>query len=92
MSQSIEVVTIPVAQLEALVIKAVRTAMPEPRVERRLLSPRDVEEEYGIKERLLAAWRAQGLGPKWTTVGRHIFYERDVLEAYISAGRVNTAG
>lgn len=80
-------------ELQRLVVDAVSTVAqtivpPIPR--KKLLSSKDVEKEYGIKERLLENWRCQGVGPTYTNVGRSVYYERDLLEQYIASGRVQT--
>jgi hypothetical protein len=48
-----------------------RRLVPAPR-ERKLLSARDMEQEYGIPKRTLEHWRAEGIGPEYTTVGGRI--------------------
>lgn len=86
------VVTTP-DELQRIIVDAVSSVtknMTIPSVKKKLLSSKDVEREYGIKERLLENWRCQGLGPVYTNVGRNVFYERDLLEQYIASGRVKT--
>lgn len=82
--------------IKDIVIRAVSDALPKTAQPsgKRLLSPRDVEEEYGIPERTLERWRACGNGPPYTTPksSRRIYYERHTLEAYLEAGRVQTTG
>lgn len=83
-------------QLEAFVDRVLQRALPAAGAGqpsgKKLLSGKEVEEEYGISERNLERWRSEGIGPQYTTIGRRIFYERAVLDAYIRAGRVKTAG
>ena len=62
------------------------------KTDKRLLTGKEVQEEYGISERNLERWRGEGVGPQYTTVGRRVFYERSVLDAYIESGRVKTTG
>lgn len=58
---------------------------------RKLLTPRDIEREFGIHRKMLAHWRREHIGPAYTSFGRRIFYERAVLEEYIAAGRIHTS-
>ena len=58
---------------------------------KKLLSPKDVEREFGIPQRTLAYWRQESVGPAYTSFGRRVFYERAVLEEYISSGRIHTS-
>lgn len=58
---------------------------------KKLLTPKDVEREFGIHQKTLAYWRLEGIGPAYTNFGRRVFYERAVLEEYIAAGRINTS-
>lgn len=57
----------------------------------KLLAPKDVEKEFGIRQKTLAYWRLEGIGPAYTSFGRRVFYERAVLEEYIAAGRIYTS-
>lgn len=57
----------------------------------KLLAPKDVEREFGIRQKTLAYWRLEGIGPAYTSFGRRVFYERAVLEEYIAAGRIYTS-
>lgn len=57
-----------------------------------LLTGPEVEKEYGIKARNLEGWRARGTGPRYTTIGRRVYYEREAIEALIKSGNVNTSG
>lgn len=59
---------------------------------RKLLAPKDVEREFGLHQKTLAYWRAEGIGPAYTTCGKRIFYERSVLDEFIAAGRIQTSG
>lgn len=58
---------------------------------KKLLSPKDVEREFGIPQRTLAYWRQESVGPAYTSFGRRVFYERAVLEEYIASGRIHTS-
>lgn len=82
-------------EIQALVDQITERALAvfrEKKPGKKLLSGKDVEREYGIAERNLERWRAEGIGPQYTTIGRRIFYERMIMDAYIEAGRVKTAG
>lgn len=57
----------------------------------KLLAPKDVEREFGIRQKTLAYWRLEGIGPAYTSFGRRVFYERAVLEEYIASGRIQTS-
>lgn len=57
---------------------------------KKLLSPKDVEKEFGIRQKTLAYWRQECIGPAYTSFGRRVFYERAVLEEYIASGRIQT--
>ena len=56
----------------------------------KLLAPKDVEREFGIRQKTLAYWRQECIGPAYTSFGRRVFYERSVLEEYIASGRIQT--
>ena len=58
---------------------------------KKLLAPKDVEREFGIRQKTLAYWRQESIGPAYTSFGRRIFYERAVLEEYIASGRIQTS-
>lgn len=57
---------------------------------KKLLSPKDVEREYGIHRSMLYSWRMEGVGPSYTTFGRKVLYERQVIEQFIISGRIKT--
>lgn len=61
-----------------------------------LLSPKQVQTEYGFSPQTLANWRWMGLGPSYvkTTPGRsgRIKYRRSVIEKYLDAMTVKTGG
>ena len=61
------------------------------RSNQKLLAPKDVEREFGIRQKTLAYWRQEGIGPAYTSFGRRVFYERTVLEEYIASGRIQTS-
>lgn len=55
------------------------------------LSPEEVEEVLGIKEKTLANWRTQGRGPQFYKFGKVIRYALDDLQKWIQIHRVRTA-
>lgn len=76
-----------VAFLEKAVAKALRktktlapTNSNEPK---KHLTPRDVEQEYGFKQKLLSYWRLEDMGPPYSIHGKRVFYERKALDKYI---------
>ncbi len=86
-------------ELLPLMLEALRTAGYEKRETilaeqpaKKMLSPREIEQEYGIHRKMLAYWRNEGAGPAYTTFGRRIYYERADVEEFIAAGRIQTSG
>jgi hypothetical protein len=78
-------------ELSRLIVNAVRdgmAALPVGVGKKRLLTPLDVEKEIGLQRRTLEHWRTEGTGPEYTTVGGRIFYERTLLDEFITAGRI----
>lgn len=60
-----------------------------------LLTPKQVQEEYGFKVSTLANWRWAGVGPEFIkTAGRsgRIKYKRSAIEAWLNAQTVKTGG
>jgi hypothetical protein len=57
-----------------------------------MLSPKDIEDEYGITSRMLMAWRQMGMGPAYTNFGKRVFYDRATFEKFVAAGQVQTTG
>ena len=78
------IVTTP-EELLPLLMEAVRAVEEERKADdvspqgKRLLSPKDVEHEFGIHRKMLAEWRSEGIGPAYTTFGRRILYQRAVV-------------
>lgn len=64
----------------------------ENKPKRRLLSPRDIEREYGIPKRTLTYWRMEGMGPPFSNCGKLVYYERDDLEKFIASTKIQTTG
>lgn len=84
-------------ELLPLITEAVRAAVEREAnnisesAAQKLLAPKDVEREFGIRQKTLAYWRLEGIGPAYTSFGRRVFYERAVLEEYIASGRIQTS-
>ncbi|WP_319760301.1 helix-turn-helix domain-containing protein [Maridesulfovibrio sp.] len=54
------------------------------------LTPREVFEEYGVKEKTLQDWRGKGAGPSYSRIGGGIRYRREDLDSYFTENRVKT--
>lgn len=65
--------------------------MPE-----QLLTPRQVEQEYGFRRQTLAQWRWMGLGPDYIKLspgrGGRIKYKRSAIEAWLESVTVKAGG
>ncbi|MDX3516233.1 helix-turn-helix domain-containing protein [Streptomyces caniscabiei] len=60
-----------------------------------LLTPKQVQAEYGFSPGTLANWRWAGIGPafiKTPGVSGRIKYKRSVFEAWLDAQTVDTGG
>jgi hypothetical protein len=90
-------------ELERLITSAVRAARLEeaenddksddkPDQHKKLITPMDIQKEFGIHRKLLAYWRLRGSGPAYVTFGRRIYYERSVFEDFLASSRVQTTG
>lgn len=85
-------------ELLPMITEAVRaaqcgqTAEDEGPCNKKLLTPKDIEKEFGIHRKMLAYWRLEGIGPTYITFGRRVFYERPVFEEFVLAGRIRTTG
>jgi hypothetical protein len=86
--------------LSELITSAVRAGLqetpPEPerggKKNRKMLSPKNIEDEYGITSRLLMHWRRMGMGPAYSNFGKRVFYDRAAFEKFVAAGQVQTTG
>jgi hypothetical protein len=55
----------------------------------RRLSEREAAQYLGpVAVRTLQTWRAQGVGPVYSKLGKRVAYGIDDLDAYLEAGRV----
>ena len=59
---------------------------------KKLLTPKDIEKEFGIHRKMLAYWRMEGIGPTYITFGRRIFYDRTEFEDFVASGKIKTTG
>ena len=60
-------------------------------LKKKALTPKQVEEAYGLDAGTLANWRSKGLGPEYVKVGGKVLYMVDKLDAWLHQGRVQTA-
>jgi hypothetical protein len=58
-----------------------------------LLNEHEAAEFFGgrIPVRTFQYWRAQGRGPAWHRLGRHVLYKIADLQAFVDNNRVDTA-
>ena len=57
-------------------------------LENRLLTPQDLEREYGISTKTLANWRSQGKGPAYFKLGNAIRYRGGEVEKWVAGSKV----
>lgn len=85
-------------ELMPMIMEAVRAVQNEVQMSehnphsKKLLTPKDIEREFGIHRKMLSYWRMEGMGPAYITFGRRIFYERTVFEEFIASGKIETTG
>lgn len=87
-------------ELLPLISEALRTVLNEKSFElyevgdanKKLLTPKDIEKEFGIHRKMLAYWRMEGIGPTYITFGRRIFYDRTEFEGFVTSGKIKTTG
>jgi predicted DNA-binding transcriptional regulator AlpA len=61
--------------------------------QKKTLSPKEVESEFGYPERTLETWRHRGQGPAWLRVGtKSVRYYRADIEAWHASIRVTPKG
>lgn len=49
-----------------------------------LATPADLSEYLGIPQRTLDQWRWLGKGPRWSKVGRHVRYQWEDVEDWLT--------
>ncbi len=87
-------------ELLPLIVEAIRAAECEKippsydigAANKKLLTPKDIEKEFGIHRKMLAYWRMEGIGPTYITFGRRIFYDRTEFEEFVASGKIKTTG
>jgi predicted DNA-binding transcriptional regulator AlpA len=60
--------------------------------QKKTLSPRDVEQEFGFAIRTLEKWRGESKGPPWIQTGRLVRYRRTDIEAWLDANTIRPKG
>jgi predicted site-specific integrase-resolvase len=82
-------------ELSRIVAEALHSVLAAPGFlmpsKRRLLSAREIADEFGISKRTLEHWRSLGTGPEYTTVGGRVMYDRVAFENFIAEGSVRPA-
>lgn len=71
--------------------ESIKNTIEEERADKKLsklISPKTVEEEYGIRVKTLAYWRLIGTGPSYTQIGRRVFYDRAIIEKFIKSREI----
>lgn len=59
-------------------------------MEKRMISPKQAAETFGLNEGTLANWRSQKRGPKYYKVGRLVKYRLEDVEAWVNKHPVLT--
>lgn len=62
--------------LAQTVLEVAESLTPQPQA-KRLLTTEEVEQEYGLKKRVLEKWRSDGSGPPYTTIGKSSYAMND---------------
>ena len=79
-------------ELHRLIVAALHSVLAAPDFlmpsKKRLLSAKDITEQFGIAKRTLEHWRKLGTGPEYTTVGGRVLYDRKSFEKFIRSGWV----
>lgn len=57
-----------------------------------LYAPKEVAEMFGFDERTMAIWRSKGAGPRYTKLGKNVYYKITDIHAWIDANAVETEG
>ncbi|MDR3363274.1 MAG: hypothetical protein LBO64_10635, partial [Desulfovibrio sp.] len=67
-------------ELSRVVVEALHSVLAAPGLlmpsKKRLLSAKEIGQEFGISRRTLESWRSQGIGPEYTIVGGRTMYNR----------------
>jgi predicted DNA-binding transcriptional regulator AlpA len=59
-----------------------------PTTVKQLLTGKEVENVFGIKDETLRYWRSAGIGPKYVRLGRSVLYDGATIKAYIAQHEV----
>ena len=57
-----------------------------------LYTPKEVAEMFGFDERTMAIWRSKKEGPRYTKLGKNVYYKIADIHAWIDANAVETGG
>ena len=82
-------------ELIPIIVEAVRIAIHDIKdnnANKKFMTAKNIEQEFGIHPKMLAYWRNEGIGPLYTSVGRRIYYERTDIENFLASGKVQTTG
>lgn len=55
-----------------------------------LYTPKEVAEMFGFDERTMAIWRSKKEGPRYTKLGKNVYYKIADIHAWIDANAVET--
>lgn len=56
----------------------------------KLISERELAEQIGVAAKTLERWRAQGFGPRFIKLARHVRYDSRDVEAWLDGQRRNS--
>lgn len=55
-----------------------------------LYTPKEVAEMFGFDERTMAIWRSKKEGPRYTKLGKSVYYRLDDISAWVEASVIET--
>lgn len=55
-----------------------------------LYTPKEVAEMFGFDERTMAIWRSKKEGPRYTKLGKNVYYKLIDIRAWVDANTVET--
>jgi Helix-turn-helix domain len=56
-----------------------------------LYTTKEVADMFGFDERTMAIWRSKSVGPRYTKLGKAVYYKLEDITNWIDAGVVETA-
>lgn len=62
--------------------KRVNSSKRSQPADQKLISPEDLGSRWAVSPRTLANWRSDGDGPKYTKIGKRIFYLENDVKRY----------